>query len=290
MIGGADVVIGPYLSKNLKVVSDYCRDNGKVLISPWNSTEVVTDNPDFYQMRPSLTHHCEALLKYAKSKNLNEEILIISDATRNTGIVDEIQNFHKKLEGNPNVKDLNHYAVRDINSSNIIEEMTNLWTKDSIRSIVVPIWSPESFVISLLSKINFAKANREITVYGLPQWMDMQRMDFALYENLNVHVSSVHPIINNTPKRAAFRNHYFSTYGTLPDQDTYYGLDFAEWFQSTLGEHGLDFSTPPSSSATDQLFDFMTVMSSDGEFEGYRTNTHIDILRFDNYKFESVKK
>ncbi len=289
----ADLLVGPYSSDELKQVADFSLANRKVLISPWNSTKVVSNNPYFVQMRPSLERHCEALTRFALTQNLPEEILVLTTgSSRDAEIRKHIQDVYREVQGDPNADPLLEFVVDDITQDSLTEHLEQVWMTDSIRSIVLPVWSDEPLLVSLLGKINYAKAGRDIKVLGLPQWRDMNRMDFDILENLNAHISSTRPVNLGKQGGDTFKEYFFDTYGLLPDDDAYYGMDLARWIHHMLKDHGdlitdgLMSSQPPD---LNYSFEFVQRFGDDGETTDYFVNDFIQILKFRNYQFEPAR-
>ncbi|MBX2816310.1 MAG: ABC transporter substrate-binding protein [Saprospiraceae bacterium] len=289
----ADLFIGPYLSPNVKAVSDFAKEEGKVVISPWNSTPVVTDNPMYIQMRPSLERHCEALTVFAKGRNPSEELLIITtDSDRDRDIREGIQAVHARLEGDPNAQKLNEFIISDINAEGIMDQFLSIWMTDSVRAIILPLWSNEPFLISVLGKINFAKGNREISVYGLPQWATMERMDYDILENLQVYISATRPIRYQDDQSKDFARSFFERYGVLPDPEAYYGLDMGVWTGHMLEQNGTLITEglqDANGAGTKQQFSFLEKLQEGGESVGYHINDYIGIMHFEDYQFVPVK-
>jgi len=288
----ADLLVGPYFSDGLKEVAAFSMEHQKVLISPWNSTEVVTENPYFVQMRPSLERHCEALTQYALTQNPPEEILVLTTGTsRDEEIRNYIQEVYREEQGDPAAEPLTEFVMEDINGDSLMEHLEDVWLRDSIRSIILPLWSDEPLLISLLGKINYAKAGRDVKVFGLPQWRDMNRMDFDILENLNAHISTSGPVNFDTQNGKEFKEYFFNNYGLLPEDDAYYGMDLARWIHRMLSEHGDRITDGLMAEIAKDLhyrFEFVQRFAEDGESTDYFVNDYINILRFRNYQFETV--
>ena len=288
----ADVIIGPYFSENLTSVANYARENEKMLISPWNSGRVTGDNPFFVQLRPSLRSHCESLTSFArKTFDPKEMMLICKNNQVDKTALSYFQDANRKFEQDTAAPKINELIIDDISSDELFEQLKILIEEDSIKAILIPNWQDEPFVISVLSKLNFAKAEHELTVFGLPQWVAMNKMDYDYYENLNVHVSSATPLNFNSQKGKLLKHRFFEDYGEVPESDIYYGVDVIHLIARLLDEYGTYFGEglenpiPPDYF---HRFDFIQHFN-DEESIDYFENIHIDILEFENYRFQKVR-
>jgi hypothetical protein len=288
----ADVIIGPYFSQNLSIVADYAREKGKMLISPWNSGKVTNSNPYFVQLRPSLKSHCESIIGYAKAYYDSEEMMLIcKNNIEDKTTLSFFQNANRKLEQDTTLAKIPELIIDDISSDELFEQLKILIEEDSVRAFLIPNWQDEPFVISVLSKLNFAKAENDLTVFGLPQWVLMNKMDYDYYENLNVHVSSAAPLSFNSEKARQIRNRFFEEYGDVPGSDTYYGVDVIHLVSFLLNKYGTNFTEGlenPIPPVYFHDFDFIQHYN-DQESIDYFENIYVDILEFEDYRFQRVK-
>ncbi|MEO0340164.1 MAG: ABC transporter substrate-binding protein [Bacteroidota bacterium] len=75
----SNIIIGPYRRDNIKLVAEFAKQEGKLMISPYSaSTNLTEGNPNFIQVSPSLFTHCENLLQHARNEFEPEEILLMS--------------------------------------------------------------------------------------------------------------------------------------------------------------------------------------------------------------------
>ncbi len=292
-IAQADIIIGPYFTENVEALSNFAAREGKVLLSPWNTTPFVRDNPFYVQMRPSLQLHAQALTTFARSRFPSEKLMLLTkNEKRDTAILKYFQQTNRMVDESVLVK-LRELLVDDIADPSLSEHITTIMLEDSIRSFIIPIWSDEPFVIAALAKLNYAKADQDLTVFGLPQWMEMKKMDYDYYENLNVHVSSAKPAVYDRPDDRRLRAYYFERLGSIPGTEVYYGKDLMVWLASLLQHHGTIITegfTNSQAGLTTQQFEIGAVYGGDGETIDYYENRYLQILRFKDYKFRPVQK
>ena len=284
----ADIIIGPYFTQALSAVAEYAKQNQKILLSPWNTTSVTSNNPFFIQLRPNLRTHAQALTRYLETYFAREKtILLCQDNFRDSTTLTYFHEAHIALTQHLDTSTWKELKVADISDPDLSEQLTRLIDTIGYHTFIVPNWSDQPFVISALAKINYAKADEEVTVFGLPQWMTMSKMDYNYYENLNVHVSTEAPLDFNGIAAKNLKQHFFSTYGTLPSQEVYYGMDVLRTVCYMLKQSGTLITQDLSKlhPDTNYDFDFISVFAEDGETIDHHENRFIQIAKFEDFRF-----
>ncbi len=284
----ADLIIGPYFTDELRTISNFARSKKKILLSPWNTTEVISENPYYVQLRPSLKAHAEAIVQHIVNKPYGDVILLCKDDPRDSLTVTYFENaWAKHVLSGGDSGNLIPMKIGDITDPALGDTLTAKIVDQNISTFIIPNWSDEPFVISALAKINFSKADKQVTVFGLPQWMQMTKMDYSYYENLNVHISLARPLKFDNTELRALKQFYFNKYGDVANEDVYYGMEVMRLICTLLKENG--------TMVTDNLelpmdrfsykFDFISVFSEDGEQIDHYENRQVQIAKFEDYRF-----
>lgn len=285
----ADIIIGPYYTDQVEAVLNFAATQKKIVVSPWNTADLRNGNSDYIQLRPSLKTHSRKLAEFARSRYRPEEIMLI---TRNDQRdLESLAFFQDPPEtdstGTNRIREL---IIQDIGNSDLNDSMAVYIQERGYHGFIIPVWQDEPFVIATLAKLSFAKAEQPITVFGLPQWMEMSRMDFDYFENLQVHLSSARPVAYPSKDALGLKSHYISRFGDTPGSDAYYGLNVIKWLASLLKSEGVDIVAGLSRQVPDLDFDFnfTSIFGEDGESIHHYENQAVHILRFSNYEFEQV--
>lgn len=283
----ADIIIGPYRTDQVEAVARYALENRKIVISPWNTIKLTEANPYYIQMRPSLESHAHRLARFVKENYPLEEIMLMTkDDPRD---VNALEYFQRHPPSPDTTRKIKEEIVPDIGNSDLTDSLTVYIQERGYRRFIIPVWSDEPFVIASLAKLNFAKGEEDITVFGLPQWMEMSRMDYDYFENLHVHLSSARPVEYTSQDARGFRTDYINRYGDLPGTDAFYGLNLLKWLGKLLKTEGVNIITGLGNELTglDESFQF-TAVYDEGEFIHHYENQQVDIIRFNNYQFQKV--
>ncbi len=296
-IKGADLIIGPYRRENIQLVAEYGKNNRTVVVSPYSAAPGLTqNNPYFIQVNPAITTHCQALVRHATAQVRPEEVVLVY---RNNSLerycAKEIQKAYQTQMGSSQVSPL-----RELQLPNDFEDYQNMDLRNFVQeeeniAFIVPSWQDEKFIITFLRVLDNTRHNdQEISVYGMPGWMNYEYMDYSYYEKLNVHVSSNYYIDEDYEEVAMLKQRFYDTYRTLPIEAAYIGYDMTHYFATMLENYGQEFPQNLERATEDYLhsrFEFERVVDMGGttgmENRSVQMweNKHVHILEFENYEF-----
>ncbi len=283
----SDLIIGPYFTDQLSNVAKYAKENEKIVISPWNTTRLDEPNPYLIQLRPSLASHAKKINEYVRKNFATEEVMIITkDNERDLETLDFFrQGDTLDIDQVDTIRTL---IVGDIGDSDLTDSLSVDILERGYRCFIVPIWQDESFVIASLAKLNFAKGEEDISVFGFPQWMTMSQIDYDYFENLNVHFSSARPIHYRSEDDMGLKRNFFQKFGDIPGRDAYYGLDVIKWLANLLHSEGTNIVNGLGKEVgnINQKFEFLSILED--ELVHHIENGWISIVRFEDYEFEEV--
>ncbi|NND34730.1 MAG: hypothetical protein HKN76_19240 [Saprospiraceae bacterium] len=283
----ADIIIGPYFTERVEAISSFALEQQKVIVSPWNTSKLSTANPYYIQMRPSLKTHALKIDQFVTSRSSLDQIMLMTK--NDPRDIETLTFFQGNIPAGPDGRK-RELIIDDIGNPDLTDSLSLYVSEQGYRDFIVPVWQDEAFVIAALSKLNFAQGEEKITVYGLPQWMEMSRMDYDYFENLSVHLSSARPARYVSQDSKSFTHSYYQKYGDLPGDDAYYGLNTIKWLAELLKVNGTDITSDLGIEVPDldQRFELTAIFGDDGESIHHYENQFINILRFSEYRFEEV--
>lgn len=297
----AHLILGAYRSENVERIAEFARRNNITYVSPHSAAALSSQpNPNLVQVSPTLESHCQAITRHARKHYSRKKIVLVgrerdAEQARFTFFQEE----NVRLEGRrADTLRLREYAVPESN-----EDFSNIrldaYVNPGDTSVfILPSWSSETFIYAFLSQAKLAKAssNCHIVVYGMPQWQQYERIDLDLYEDLNVHISHDTYLDSYSTDVQFFQQRFFERYGTLPGKEAALGYDVMRYMGRMLKKHGTKFQYALEREARQMLhtrFDFERVVRATTtavenppiqRFE----NKHVNILRFQDYQFQSV--
>jgi ABC-type branched-subunit amino acid transport system substrate-binding protein len=290
----ADVIIGPYEKDHVEGVASFGLLNQKIVISPWlPAFNVDTENPYFLQTIPGLGKNAEAIMDYIGDELKNRKVFLV--ARNNPTEIQRLNSFKK----NPAVR--TEDLIIDDQSIELAKTNLSFLLDDPDGTVfVMPYYSrnDEQFVSSFLRKLHADKGNKNVIVFGLPQWTGFNDLNPNYMESLSVHISS--PTYSNTghPAYKNFRNKFYAAYFTMPDNNAYQGYDLLMWVARNLvkgGKEGLIKGGEPSEFGLTSGFDIQPVYKKDDrrptdkDLPLYYENARVRILKYINQDFEVAR-
>jgi ABC-type branched-subunit amino acid transport system substrate-binding protein len=297
----AHLVIGPYLRSNAAILANKVRSTGGVLVSPHSASSAVSaQNPNYVQVKPTLESHCQAIMQHVAASYKHDQIVLVGINDPNETIrFDYFQREYERLNGLTNTEPLKRLAI---DSTKLDMQSTDLkpwFSFDRETVFIVPSWSKETFIYNFLRKLDLDRGQyQQVKVYGMPQWMDYERIDFDYYEKLNVHVSSSVFLDELNPDIRAFKRKYYERYGEIPLEEAFVGYDVSKYFGKMLKQFGTKFQLQLEQNPEQLLhttFEFQPIITptTTGGMEFPQVerweNKFVNILRFQNYRFTKAE-
>lgn len=298
-INDAHLVIGPYKRNNVAILADKARTTGAVVVSPHTaSSNVSAQNPNYIQLKPTLETHCQAIMQYVYEKHQPRNVVLVGiDSDAEARRFKYFQDEYKLLNGMTDTSGLREILV-DTSSTNFQTKSLKDWfSLDNETVFIVPSWSNEIFIYNLLRKLDIdRKEYQNVYVYGMPQWMDYERIDFDYFEKLNVHISNSAFVDDFNVDVRAFKKRYYDRYGEVPNEEAFAAYDLTSYMGKMINKHGTLFQLQLEANPQQLLhtkFDFQRVVTpSANALELPRIerweNKFVNILRFQNYRFNKV--
>lgn len=295
----ADLIIGPISKTNLKLVSAFAKKQKKPMVSPLSpSTSITKDNPYYLQVSPGLEEHCKTITRHALSKYKPEQlVLVCRNKPAETKRLKYFQNANQENAGRSDVAPLKEFIVTDVTVDFSELDVTPYIIPGKTTVFIIPSWSNESFIYSLMRNISIAKGREKVVVYGMPQWMKYEQISYDYYENLSLHVSSDSDINADFDDVKRFKRNFYYKFGSLPTEEAYVGYDVMRYFGQELYNGGTQFQKDIDQHGRDLLhtrFSFMPVAPKNSKSEDYSKieryeNNYVNILMFKNYHFQLVE-
>ncbi len=292
----AQMIVGPVKSSNLKKVAAFAKQNKKVLISPLSpSSKVTTANPYYVQVNPSLKSHCQAITRHALDRYpAGQIVLACRNKSAEVSRLRYFQEAHQEVVGSSSVDKFKEFIVTDQSADFNEMDVTPYIQEGKTTVFVVPSWSNKNFVYALLRQIRIAKGRNNVVVYGMPQWMENDRIGYDNLNDLNVHISSASNIDKEKAEIKNFRRRYFDRYGQVPATNSFVGYDVMMYFGRMMAKHGTGFNQAIDREAARMLhstFSFEPVAPKNANVENYDAieyyeNKKVNILKFADYYYQ----
>ena len=294
----ANLIIGPYRANNVKMAADAIRVSGAVLVSPHSVTEIgAENNPGYLQVNPSFRTHLEVILKHVRSNFRPSQVLLMA---RSRPAEQErltlMQDIWRELSGGKGP--LAQHLVEDEgdNANFTFDIAPALKDKDTL-AIVIPSWSSENFINVLLKQIDKLRTeSTHFVVYGMPQWLEYEQIDYQLYQQLNLHLSSSYFVDRSNLLVQDFQRTFYVRYGNMPTREAFMGYDMTRYYGKMMYKYGTRFQFMLKADPGVGLhtrFEMQGVIAP-GEQQSempavrYYENKYVHLLKFEDFQFMVV--
>lgn len=298
-LNSAHLIIGPYGSGSARILADRAKTGSSVLVSPHSaSARVSQDNPNYIQVNPTLQSHCEAIMQHVNQRyNRSQIVLVAMDTPGEQARFDYFQREYQRLNGMIDTTRLTELLIDTTKLDLQNFDLKPFLGYSGETVFIVPSWANEIFVYNLMRKIDLDRNEyQRVTIYGMPQWMNYERIDFDYFEKLNVHVSSSAFIDDFNPDIRRFKRQFYERYGTIPNSEAFVGYDVMRYFGRMLHEHGTRFQAQlpeNSESLLHTTFDFQPVVPASATALERPVvqrweNKFVNILKFQDFRFSKA--
>lgn len=301
----SNLIIGPFKSSCAKVAAEYAKENKIPMVSPRTMrTNITESNPYYLQMNPSVKAHCEALMAYALKHYKPEQIVLAGrskEASEMEMMAYCVDYFNKqKPEGDSTY--IKEFVITDDSPGYTNVDVSGMIHNSLPSAIIIPSFKEESFVYEMLNKIRIKKEEREIAVFGLPQWKTkFVNISPSMFESLNVHITASSYIDIFDPEIKEWRKKYYERFAMIPEDEAYMAYVTTNYFVKLFAVNGPAFHFLLDSQQDENLvtkFRFEKVMTPILQFQddfSYMPverfeNKHLNILKFKDRYFQPVEK
>ncbi len=286
------LVIGPYHRDNIKYLANYAKKSGVLLFSPFSAAQNLTeDNPFFYQVNPTIETQISAIVDHVNQYARTEDILILqkdSDTKLNELFLSTF-----KLKGKQKDEGLPKTLLLSINVNTWVKNLLPELQKREKLVIIISSFSDEVFLNNLMQELNRESFDKkEIIVYGLSPWLNLEKIDFQLLDMLNFHVSSPYYINTGDSEVSEFQQNFYQELGVFPQPEAFQAFDlinllFENWIKKgDFFQEDLDhFEAAQFLSAP---FQFKKVKTSTDDIEKWQLNRNqkVMILKFSGFGWQ----
>ena len=240
-----DMLIGPFKSACIPPLADFAKTNKIPMLSPKSvSVDVVQENPYYLQSNPSIKSHCDALMANALERFKPEQIVLVGRSSEaiELKMLSYFADYFNDWKGSNDTSFIKEYIIT--NDTLGYEEViaADLMHSELPSAIIIPSFNDENFVYQILNKIRIEKAEREITVYGLPQWNSrFTSIDPSMFKSLNVHITSSNFIDLFNPEIRKWRQAYYDKFKLIPEDEAFTGYTTTLYFAQLFSIHGPNF-------------------------------------------------
>lgn len=296
----ADVIIGPYDTKDLKEVATLGLDKKKLIISPWKASKKITSNNPYYvQLSPNPSDFFKKIVDHVdRNFDADQVFLLGRDNSKDKNLQKYIQRYHRSSSKK---KKYNEFLV-EMDSLMLGETAyDSLFFMDRATVFIVPNYSSkdEDYVYNAVRRISTERGLNKVFIYGMPILLNSDRITFDYYRNLNIRTCRSKFVAPGDQNVEDFKTRYFHQFSDLPTKDAYEGYDMMMFVGKHLEKYGKNFQQHIDGQTIQSLQTVYRVESLDGdpgtgEETGippvnYYQNMHLDIIQFQQGRMRRIR-
>jgi len=285
----ADFLIGGYQTSQVKTLAKIALYKKIPFISIWNtSEEIITNNPYYVQLKPSLDTYCKSMAEFVTSE-VRPQMVFIMIENRNSKDNNTLEAFKVIYEGSRTQYKIIYTSENNTDWKNSLAGLNNVVFN-------IPNWENKNWVNYILNQINSLKKNKSFIVTGMPQWIEWDQMNFNLYEQLSLHIPVFNFVDLESMNASLFNESYFNKYNTWPSTESFYGSDILYMVRKIAIDlsEGLVFN--PNNQISGNYFSNYQIsnynktnLETNNTESSYSHNVYITIEKFEGGRFVQVK-
>ncbi len=272
-----DLIIGPIFNHEVRLVSEFSKENKIKMISPLSDNlSLVDENPYLFQVSPSYNSQIDEFARFISGFGDKNIVLVHNGDSLGYS---NIQMVKDKIFTNLSIDTIiNNIQFKEVvfkDSINVLEHALN----EEIENVFVIPSNEEAFVTNVVTKLNTIKTfGHQVRVIGLSRWQRFKNIDPEYYFNLELCIATPFFIDYHHKDVKNFILKYRDTYKTEPSQMAIHAYDVGLYFLTAMMNYGKDFERCIYNYKVDLLqADYRFVKWY--ETSGYE-NIDVDIIRY----------
>lgn len=223
----SDLVIGPIVHENIKLVSDWGRENEKITLFPTNtSTANIENNPNAILIVPSELTLIEGMAKFLAKNHWDDQILLIeSDLPENKTKIDFFERrFKSELDSLSNSK-----LIRVKPNSITAGGLSSVIDLDTLN-IFLNFSNNVQEIMRFVNVLNTVKNNNsrmKFFVVGNRSWLNTSAFNSYYKNKFNFHFANPTNLCPDKLEFNSFQQNFRNKYNTDASPAAFQGFDVA---------------------------------------------------------------
>ncbi len=281
-----DLIIGPVYPKSLIHLAEKLKNKDVKIVSPLSiNSEVLIQRPNVFQVVPSRITQIKDIMKYIDSVYSGSNIVIVHNNSakekRIIATIDTILSDTSLFEQQVSYEEF----VFHNENMNLIRNIL----KEDQSNVIIGLFQTEGLVSSFLTKMSVFSKDKDVVVFGLPDWLYYEGLNPNYLHDLQVHMFTSTFIDYSNENIQDFVKSFTERYKTDPKKENFafQGYDIVHYFLSALYQYGVHF---------DYCIDQIRVRNLSKDFNFKRTegngweNNGITIFKVKDYQLIDVEK
>jgi LysM repeat protein len=242
-----DLIIGPFFSYNLELVSEFSKEQKIPLVTPFYSDDtLLAGNPYLFQATPSYkTEYKHNAAFIGRLYNNNLILVHQGDSSRMEQVSFYKRELFRELEKYSAVETVmfKEVVINDGNTEGLVHSLN-----PEIKNLIILPAVDEAFASMVASRLFYELQNYDIEVFGSSYWVGFNNIEISYIHALDLKISHTHWHDHSDKAFKDFLNNYRTNYINEPGSYTrlgynygVVGYDLSMFFISALYKYGPGF-------------------------------------------------
>lgn len=283
-----DLIIGPINNSELKETAAYAKRQKIYNISPFSpATQNTKENPYYIIASPPIETHCSAIYDYIQRSYAAKRIITVAGKRSNEQSLAALfsQRAATKPESSMQVLPLSYKT--GITSAADLSTQMNPYERNIF---IITDFADEALIVDLTNKLNSLRNRYDISIFGMPNWIDLPNLPLDELANLDFHYTT--PFFDTrSPEIERFRQDFYGKYRHYPTETAARAYDIITYFGAMQYQYGRQAGGKLSDkNGLFGNFKFRPVAGNTNKaITEYIENKYINIIRFrSDYVLEKV--
>jgi len=221
----ADLIIGPFYSYNLELVSEFSRKHRIPLVTPFHTGDsLLNDNPYLFQPNPSYRVEFKRNAEFI-ARSFEDNLVLVHDG--DSSGMERVEYYKQQL-----FSELEKYSALEtvlfkevVIRNGATEDLIHALNPDKKNVIILPAFD-EAFASQVTSRIYYEVENYDIELFGSTYWLGFNNIEIPYIHALNLRISHTHYYDYSDPDYLHFLREYRKNYFKEPESFTRNGCNF----------------------------------------------------------------
>jgi LysM repeat protein len=283
-----NLIIGPFYSYEVEIVSEYSRINHLPMISPFTvEPGSVQSNPYLFQINTGFMTEFNCMAEYLSACTDKNIVFIHGTDSLELEKYNFLKtNFLKRTACLSNSDSFfMHEIIFDMKvKASLLQDFDSLLSVEKENLVIIPE-TDEAFVSTVISQLYFQLKNFRVSVVGMPHWNTFQNVDFMYFHKLSLSYFTPYYFSYDSADVKKFLKDFRKTFYAEPVTLTkkggsyaFLGYDLSYHFLKSMSKYQKRFILHLNDDEDDELmnvFHFLPV-SDTGGFE----NSSLMLVKF----------
>lgn len=252
------------------------KGNRPVFILQSGNTQLLDYAPNLWLTIPSNLTQIQVMAAFLFEKNPGAAFIAVHRDVRNEDALAKV--YASQIDSSSGKKGTCQLVQYNTAGWNTLKTKLD---KTKLNVLIIPS-SDESYIVTLLNKLDEVKNEYRIMLAGLPTWLNFESLDPARLQEYNTHLFDGLNIDYSQPKVQQFRKQFIDTYHTDPLPQAYQAYDLVNYISKNLStKKGEDKWKEPFPSLVYSRMGFRFEESCPG---CGKENKSLPVVKFENYK------